>query len=928
MEFVGVSRIEVTCYVREIGELLGREREQADLSRLLTEARGGHGLGMVLWGEPGIGKTALLRDTEQRATDFRSIACRGFPAESELDFAALHELLLPLTDRIAALPAPQARALASALGRDTRPADGFLVGAALVTLLASVAAEQPLLLLVVDDAQWVDAATARALSFAMRRLTGSRVALLAATRDCPAVSVWQALPVLPIDRLADAPARRLLARRVGELGDPRAVRILRVADGNPLALRELPVDAEEFAGIGWGPVPFGPKLRFAFAARLAEVSEPVRTLLTVVAAEDRGMLDAVTTAASELGVTAADWQTALDSGLVAVTDGRVEMRQRLLCGAAYDAAAPARRRAVHLALAAALPGADHAELRTWHLAAVVDGSNPELALALSNGTDRVYRNAGALAAAAVLRRAAAITPDPAVAGARLASAARFAWEGGDLESARRLLALADQRTTPPETAAASGGLAGLLELFVGEPARARELLLRDAAAIDERDSAIEPRDKAIDAHSTAIGVRDKAIDMRETAIGVRDSAAAGGLRLLADRVNWVLGADEDPAVLAELDDIDAESSPAAAARLLLPAMQLVEWGLAGRALEPYLAVAAGLRHAETRAAAFGLLPQVAIVQLACGRWEAGEQTLDEAFDLTRGSGPDNNILAECWAVRTRLAAQRGETEVVAQGMERTLAVARRHEIPSLTGLAYWNHGFHALTTGDAEAAYRRLRGLYLPGHEAAHPTVARLAALDMVEAACRTGRFDDAAAGVELITAWAEHSRARWALAAADIGRALLAEEDRAEYYYRRALALSEPRPTNFARARAQLLYGKWLRRVRRRRDAAEQLRSAADAFEFIGASAWVGRARNELELTGTGAKPAGGATPLTAQESQVARLAAQGLTNREIGAELFLSPRTVGHHMSRILEKLGLTGRSELRGIDFDNGMRLMRPR
>ncbi|MGW4244175.1 response regulator transcription factor, partial [Nocardia sp. NPDC004722] len=194
--------------------------------------------------------------------------------------------------------------------------------------------------------------------------------------------------------------------------------------------------------------------------------------------------------------------------------------------------------------------------------------------------------------------------------------------------------------------------------------------------------------------------------------------------------------------------------------------------------------------------------------------------------------------------------------------------------------------------------------------------------------ACRVGRFDEAAACAEAIAQWARRSRARWALSTAYASRALLSPEDRAEYYYRRALSVGDARHTAFARARTQLLYGKWLRRVRRRRDAAEQLRTAADAFDLIGAAAWSARARTELDLTGTGTKAAGtGSTPLTAQESQVAKLAAQGLTNREIGAELFLSPRTVGHHMSRILEKLGLTSRFELRGIDFDNGMRLTRP-
>lgn len=835
--------------------------------------------------------------------------CRGFRAEAELDFASLHELLFPLADHLAGLPGPQARALGAALGRDTGPADHFLVGAGLVSLLAAVARDEPILL-VVDDAQWVDAATARALIFALRRAGAHRVALLAAMRDNPAGSVWEALPVLPVGPLTDTQARRLLALRSGGVGAPRAGRMLRMAAGNPLALSEFPVDTEDGSGIAWGPVPFGPRLRAAHADRLAALSAPVRTLLTVVAAEDRGTLSAISAAASGLGVGAADWEAAFAAGLLTVTDGRVEMRHRLLCGAAYDAASPAQRRAAHLALADALRGSDDGELRTWHLAATLDGPDSTLAQALADGAAAVHARAGALAAAALLRRAAAITPDAATAGVRLATAARLAWAGGDIESARRLLALAETRTPPAQLAAAGGGLSGLLEFVAGDPAEAHTRLLRDADLIDA---------------AIASGSSSTAPVPPSTAAGSWDLAAA--LRLLADRAAWTMGRSADLPLDGQLEAVAAAPSPIVAAHRLPPAAQLLEWGLAERGIEPYLTVTGALRDSGDRAAVLGLLPQLATVQFATGRWEAGEATLAEAFELATGAGADN-ILAQCWNLRARLAAQRGDGDVVAESTDRTLALARPHQVPLLIGGAYWHRGFHALVSGDAESAHRRLSALSRPGHEAAHPTLARLATVDMVESACRVGRFDEAAAHAERIAAWAWRSRAPWALADAYACRALLAEEDRAERHYLRALAVGDSRHTHFGRARTRLLYGKWLRRVRRRGDAAEQLRTAADAFDLIGATAWAVRARHELDLTGTGAKAAPGSTPLTAQESQVARLAAQGLTNREIGAELFLSPRTVGHHMSRILEKLGLTGRSELRGIDFDNGMRLIRPR
>ncbi|WP_281279212.1 helix-turn-helix transcriptional regulator [Nocardia yunnanensis] len=933
--------------------LHGRAREQSELARVVSRARAGEAGGLLLWGDPGIGKTALLRNAESDADDFRIIARHGHSGDSEAEFAALRELLTPLAARLPALPAPQARALARALGREAGAADPFLAGAAVVTLLAALAAEQPVLL-VVDDAQWVDPATAAALTFALRRLSGSRVALLAAVRDSSATANWPALPVLPITPLPDAAARELLAARTPLLGAPRAARVLRVAAGNPLALRELRIEAEELSGIGWGPVPFGPELRRAFAPALAALTEPVRTLLTVVAAEDRGALCPIVAAATDLGITGADWESALSAGLLAITDGRVETRHRLLCGAAYDAATPARRRAAHLALAAAQPGADGGMLRTWHLAAVVDGSDRGLATALAAGAPRVRARAGALAAAAVLRRAAALTPDPVTAGVRLAAAARSAWEGGDIESADRLLTLAETRAGTAELAAASGGLRGLVEFIGGNPARAHTVLLRDADALATLPTTpLPPTAKLLPDTETSLGV--ELVPATEPSLGtdllpgtemplgadvlpgVELSSGAGlpayteraaGLRLLAERAVWAAGRGEDRPLDGQLDAVAAAASPIEAAHLLPPGAQLLEWGLAERAVEPYLKVTAALRNSGDRASVLGVLPQLAVLQIATGRQEAGEQTLREAFELATGAGA-NAILAECWNLRARLAARRGDADTVAHGVERALSLSRPHAMTLGIGGAYWHRGFHLLSAGDAEAAHRRLRALYQPSHEAAHPTLARLATLDMVEAACRVGRFDEAADRAEAIAAWARRSRARWALSTAYLCRALLTEEDRAEHYYRRALATGDTRHTSFGRARTQLLYGKWLRRVRRRRDAAEQLRTAVDAFDLIGAHAWSARATVELELTGTGAKSAGsGDTPLTAQESQVAKLAAQGLTNREIGAELFLSPRTVGHHMSRILEKLGLTSRFELRGIDFDNGMRLIRPR
>ncbi|WP_405135019.1 AAA family ATPase [Nocardia sp. NBC_01388] len=882
--------------MRDIEGLYGREQEQVQLGRMLAMARSGRGSAIVLHGEPGAGKSALLRDTIAGAADFRVHGCEGDPAESELNFAALHELLLPLSDRLTALPAPQAEALAQAFESRSDPVDGFLVGAALVTLFAALAGEQPVLL-VVGDAHLVDAATTRALRFAMRRLITTPVVLLCALSGDPAQSGWDRLPTLRVGGLSDAAARRLLEQRWGVLGALRTARVLRVAGGNPLALRELPVQAEEFAGIAAGPVTLGPRLAAAYHDRIAALPDAVRTLLRLVAAEDRGVLRVVLAAAATLWHTggahlggaqlASAWEQVESVGLLVVGDGRVEMRNRLLCMAVYDAATPAQRRSAHLALAAVLTGPEDIDQRAWHRAAATDPADEQLAAILTERAE--HTRDGSLAAAAMLRRAAAITPDPLDAGARMAAAARLAWAGGDIESARRLLDRAVERIGTERAAIAGGGLAGLLEFVAGEPDRANVMLLHDAAVVDDR--------------------------------------TAAELRALAAQARWAAGHDDAVPMPMHFDTADFGPGPSLSICQLPPAPLVLLWGLADRALEPFTRATTRLRNAGARAAAVFMLPQLAIVQFANGRLPAAEATLADAFELARSVGTDN-VLAHCWNLNAKIAALRGDSDIVGDSIERALALARPHRAHALIASSYWHLGFDALSNGDPETAYLRLRALAQPGHDARHPTYARLAAPDMVEAACRIGRVGEAAEYYETIRAWAIRSRADWAMSAAYTCRALLSEDERADHYFRRALAVRRTRH-DLNHARTRLLYGKWLRRARRRGDAAEQLRTALESFERMGAVPWIVSAQQELDLTGRAPTLTPGTGPgsvLTAQELRVARLAAQGLTNREIGVELFVSPRTVGHHLSRTFGKLGLGGRAELADIDFDNGLRISR--
>ncbi|MEC3952292.1 AAA family ATPase [Nocardia sp. CDC153] len=867
--------------------LYGRERERIQLDRVLGAVRAGQGAGLVLYGEPAIGKSTLLRAAVDRATDFRVLRCQGISTESELRYAALHELLLPVADRLRMLPPTQARALGAVLGLESATPDVFLVGAALVRLLSALATRGPLLL-VVDEARLVDPESAQALVFAIRRLSAVPVALLVALRDDPADTLWRELPALAVGGLPDAQARRLIADRYGPLGALRLSRILAVAGGNPLALHELPGVVGDLAGTAPEPMALGPGVRAAFRERVAALPADVRVLLTVAATETRGVLGTVTAAAATLGAGPTAWEAATAAGLLTVGDGRVERTHALLCAAVHDAATPAQRRAAQLAVAAALTGPGEADLRIWHRAMASDRPDERLAAALSERATRADH--GSLTAAAMLRQAAAISPDPERAGERLAAAGRFAWAAGDIASARGLLDRATARLGAERAATSSRGLAGLLEYVAGEPERAATLLLRDAELVDP------------------------------------DTAA--NLRLDADRARWAAGhgiLDLDPAEITVREGISRFHTMI---RPLPPAPLVLLWGLADRALEPYTQAAAGLRGSAAPAAV-SLLPQLAIIQFANGRFPAAQQTLAEAFELAEAGGVEN-LLAHCWSLRAKIEALRGDSDAVLDAADRALALARPRRAQSLVASAHWHLGFHALSLGDPETAYLRLRTLAQPGHDARHPTYSRLAAVDLVEAATRVGRHAEALEYYADIRDWAIRSRADWAIAAAYTCRALLCADERADRYFRRALAVRRSRH-DLNHVRTQLLYGKWLRRVRRRADAAEQLRAAAEAFERMGANQWVLRAQQELELTGRRAAPVtahGETSVLTAQEQRVARLAAQGLTNREIGTELFLSPRTVGHHLSRVFGKLGLSGRADLVDVDFDNGMRIMRPR
>ncbi|MFF2551202.1 AAA family ATPase [Nocardia sp. NPDC058058] len=865
-------------------QLYGRDEELAELARRCAAARDGNGSALVLWGDPGIGKSALLEVARERATGFRVLSCRGTLSGSVLAFAGLRELLRPIADRIDALPEPQARALRAALGMDMpSPGDRFLIGVAVLTLLSDLAAEQPVLV-IADDTQWLDAPSAQSLYFVARRCTDEPVLMLFTGHTDPAGGPADHIPALRLRGLDDASAAALLRRVEPDISADRAGGVLRLTRGNPLALRELASAEDGEPGpAAPGLIPVGPRLHRVIDARIAALTPAARLLLLIVAAEESGAAQVIRRAAATLELPESAWDAVLDTDLIHSEPGRITMRHPMIRAIAYERAADADRIAVHRALGAVLRGAD-ADRWAWHVARATTGPSETVALLLEERAMLAWDRGGPLPAAKTLGQAAGLSPDGEAAGRRLALAARAAWEGGDVAAAREYLAEATARAGTALVVHASGGLAARIDLSFGNAAHARGELLRAA--------------------------------------DFADPVTAAELRYLATRAAWESG---QPGLEDELLGMPEGEAPAP---WRVPSATMA---LAMGRIRP---VAEALRRAVATLRARGdagwlssMLAHAAITELALGRWDDAAVDASEALQTSQdlggipaSSGLALNTLA--W-----LAAVRGDEDSSTALSERSLTIARIRNSRIQIGYVYWHLGVNALSAGKPDAALGFLAATIDPDSDACHPTVAALAAADAVEAAVRMGRIQAAGDHLAVLVDWAEKTSVPWALAAAASSRALLADGPAAEELFLTALSVPEAADRPFQHARAELLYGEWLRRTRRRGDARVRLTAARETFARLGATPWEQRADSALVLVGDRrrdpVRPSGDEL-LTPQELRVARLAAEGLTNREIAAQLFISPRTVGHHLSQVFAKLGLAAREDLAAIDFEHGMRL----
>jgi DNA-binding CsgD family transcriptional regulator len=893
--------------------LQGRDVERAAVAAVLDGARDGRGRSLVLLGDPGVGKSALLADAVARAEGMTVLRTQGVESESPLAFAALQRLLRPVMRCVDRLPEPQARALRTAFGEvDGSLGDRFLVFVAAMNLLAE-AGEQAPVLAVVDDAHWLDDASAAALLFVARRLEVERVGLLfaARVRDVRRFDSGD-LPTLGVGGVDAEAAGRLLAELTSGPVAPE-VRNALVAGtgGNPLALVELTAALRPAQLAGTEPLPARLPLtegvERAFLDRYRRLSPGARTVLLVAAGDDSGRVATVRAAAGALGADDDAWGDTERSGLLAVHDGAVELRHPLVRSAVYGAATSTERRRVHGALAAAL--GDDADRRAWHLAASVDEPDADVVAALDGTAERAVLRGGHEAASAAWERAAELSTGEARA-ERLYRAAFSAWMAARPQRARVLADAGLAVVRDPLVRADLRRLRGHIEFNVGSLDAGRRMVMEAAAEV----APVDPRRAAdlamLGAALAAVGARS-GLPVADVVLPAVGPDATSHDRCLADltrgldavsRRHWgEAGPAIDRAIgLADelSDDMDGE---------LLVNVGVATWYVgndeASLRLQDRLLAAARTEGALVMI--LHALTRRAVTEIATGRWRASLAGATESLPLAENSGQPG-LAALPHALLALLAALRGSGG--AEHLATAERIAATEALGVLDGLVQdllrWARGL----AGGPSGGLHHLAQISLP-------TVQLMAAIDRIEAAVRAGRPDTAAGWLAELAAFAEAVGPAWAQAAVQHGRALLVDGTEAEEHFERALQHHARSLRVPDRARTQLAYGEFLRRSRRRVDARTHLRAALETFEDLGAEPWAERARQELRASGETARrrDTGAAPDLTPSERQIADLVREGLSNRDIAARLFVSPRTVDFHLRNAFAKLGVSSRTEL---------------
>jgi DNA-binding CsgD family transcriptional regulator len=905
--------------------LHGRAVELGDIRELLADARTGRSSVLVLTGEAGSGKTALLEHVAAEAKDFRVLRCTGVESEAELPFAALHLLLHDCLDRLESLPAAQASALRAAFGLAEAPGvDRFLAGLATLTLLSEAGGDRPLLCLI-DDAHWLDQASRHALLFAARRLVAEGVVLLLAVRD--SATDLRGLPVMHLGGLSESAAGALLAEQAGDLAPDLRARLIEETGGNPLALLELATAAwsgDPAAGVpptvGSGLTSAARRVLDAFGSQADRLPEATRLALLVAAAEDTGEMGVVLAAAQRIKLGLNDFEPAERARLIRLDEGVVTFRHPLIRSAVYGRATAADRITVHRALADSLPESDR---RAWHLAAAAVGFDDYAADAMEAAALRADARGGYAASAAAHERAARLTADPILRGARLAAAAMSARDSAQLDRAARLARDASALTEDPRALAKLTWVRARLEFERGTPRHASEMVLSGAELVYDCDSE--------EAARMLIEVVRMAYFADDAPQLARTVELIDALSLAADHpLRPMLTASSILARLQSGEDVDKVPPLPPAVRAIRPEQLGMTIGnlaihsafllmIIGDADEAWAQTGRMLVEARERGLIGGLphiLLQHSQAALVAGRLREALRTANEGVQIAEDTGQLHSA-ANLRGVVARITAMTGDEETcVALAGEAIHRGVERHS--SSVGLAVLALAVLELGFGRYTAALERLASL--PPRLRRHPTFAYLSPPEWAEAAARSGQPERAAETMAIYERWAAHRDNPVVRAHLHRCRALLGADDEAEAHYQEAIRLYDDINRPMARARSELLYGEWLRRMRRRSESREPLRGALRVFERIGARSWAERARAELRATGESVAAAAetGGAQLTPQELQVVRLAAAGLSNRDIGAQLFISPRTAGYHLYKAFPKLGVAGRHELAGLDL----------
>jgi DNA-binding CsgD family transcriptional regulator len=901
--------------------LRGRSEECRALDRLLDGARAGQSSALVIRGEAGVGKSVLLDYVAERASDCRVARIDGVESEIGFAFAGLLQLLSgPMLERIEHLAGPQRDALQRAFGLMDGPSpELFLVGLAALSLLSQVAEERPLVCLV-DDVQWLDRESVSALSFVARRLAAEQIAILFALREPSPEQELDGLPELVLEGLGEADARLLLDTAVpGRLDEQVRERILAESRGNPLALLELPrgLTPAELAG-GFG-LPesreVASRVEQSFLRRVQALSPETQRLLVIAAAEATGDPAVVARAAGQLGINASAMVPAQDAGLIDTRRG-VRFRHPLVRSAAYRAGTPEERRRVHEALAAAIDPQQDPDRRAWHRAHATAVPDENVAAELEHSAARAQARGGAAAAAAFLERAAELSPDPMLRGARALAAARLKHHAGAFEAAERLLTVATASPLEELDRARAQLLRAKIARVRTRGSDTPSLLSAAAQRLEPLDPELA-RETHLEALTAAVGngrfARDR--DVVEAAAAAAVALDSG--REPARAIDLLL-----EATVARLTHRYEPPSPRSATALsAFRAEGFHRENLAWCMLACHVAfdlweddvaeaIATGAGLVARESGQLATLPLAlnysALFRLLRGEFSGVEQLLQEEETITAATR--TAYIGTCSVL---LAAWRGDQEttykrraaVIEAGTARGEAVLIQ-VAEWATAVLYNGLGEYTEATAAAERAYDLdvfgFSGFILP---------------ELIEAAARSGNRATAELAFARLAELSDTSATDWARGIEAATHALLSDGAQAEELHREAVDRLGRSRLVVLHARAQLSYGEWLRRANRRVDARTQLKTAYNTFDATGARAFAERARRELLATGETVRKRTmeARDELTPQEAQIARLASERLTNPEIAAQLYLSHRTVEYHLRKVFQKLGISSRKEL---------------